>query len=90
MEFVILSVLIGLVPAAIAKQKGRSFLLWWLYGSALFVIALPHALVTRATEESIARAISSGQMRRCPHCGQPVRLSANVCPSCGRDKRQIG
>ncbi len=35
MEFLIIVVLIGLIPAAIARSKGRSFGLWWLYGSAL-------------------------------------------------------
>ncbi len=38
---------LGLVPAVLARQKGRSFLGWWLYGSALFVVALIHALVVK-------------------------------------------
>lgn len=35
----------GLIPASIAKSKGYSFLLWWIYGSFLFVIALIHIVL---------------------------------------------
>jgi ABC-type multidrug transport system fused ATPase/permease subunit len=40
--------LIGLIPAYIAHQKGRSFVLWWQYGALLFIVALPHALMMSA------------------------------------------
>ena len=36
--------IIGLLPAAIARSKGYSFVGWWIYGSLLFIVALPHAL----------------------------------------------
>ncbi|MFZ0226283.1 MAG: hypothetical protein WA622_20555 [Mycobacterium sp.] len=36
----IIAVLIGLIPAAIAKGKGEPFGLWWLYGAAVFIVAL--------------------------------------------------
>ena len=39
------SALIALIPACIAKNKGRSIGLWWLYGFFLFWIALIHALL---------------------------------------------
>ena len=41
----IISSLLGLIPASIASNKGRSFGTWWFYGTMLFVIALIHALV---------------------------------------------
>lgn len=34
--FIILVILIGILPAAIAHGKGGNFLLWWIFGSALF------------------------------------------------------
>ncbi|MDR3529796.1 MAG: hypothetical protein P4L90_04435 [Rhodopila sp.] len=40
------------VPAMIAKSKGRSFALWWLYGLALFIIALTHALLLKDDPQS--------------------------------------
>lgn len=35
---------LGFIPAYIAESKGRNFGLWWLYGFALFIVALIHAL----------------------------------------------
>ena len=33
---------LGLIPANIAKKKGYSFGLWWLYGWMLFIVAIIH------------------------------------------------
>ncbi|HEX9616927.1 MAG TPA: cytochrome c biogenesis protein CcdA [Anaerolineales bacterium] len=41
---ILLAGLIGLVPAWIARQKGRNFFDWWFFGAALFVVAFPLAL----------------------------------------------
>jgi hypothetical protein len=35
---------LGWVPAAIAGKKGYSFLKWWLFGWAVFIVALPWAI----------------------------------------------
>ena len=34
--------LLALIPASIASKKGRSFGLWWLYGWALWIVAIIH------------------------------------------------
>ena len=39
------ALLLGLIPAFIAKKKGRTFITWWIYGTCLFVISLIHSLV---------------------------------------------
>jgi uncharacterized membrane protein YeiB len=43
----IIAILIGLMPAYIAteKQKGLSFVGWWIYGAMIFIVALPHSLL---------------------------------------------
>lgn len=33
---------LGLIPASLAQKKGYSFGLWWLYGWALFIVAIVH------------------------------------------------
>jgi hypothetical protein len=46
-ETIAVAVLIGLVPATIARRKGRDFLAWWFFGAMMFVFALPAALLLR-------------------------------------------
>jgi hypothetical protein len=46
-EALAVAALIGLVPAAIARRKGRDFLAWWVFGAMMFVFALPVALLLR-------------------------------------------
>lgn len=43
----LIAVFLGLIPAAIAANKGRSFIGWWVYGSLIFIVALPHSLLVK-------------------------------------------
>jgi membrane protein implicated in regulation of membrane protease activity len=53
MELFIAAFFIGLLPAAIASGKGHSFITWWIYGAALFIIALLHALLLKRDQAAI-------------------------------------
>jgi cytochrome c-type biogenesis protein len=48
-------IVLGLIPAFIARSKGRKFLDWWFFGAALIFIALPAALIIKPQEEQAAR-----------------------------------
>lgn len=76
LTFAVLAVLLGLVPAAIASAKGHSFPLWWLFGAALLIVALPAALLVPRNREG---------SRQCPACLSWVSDKASVCAECHRD-----
>jgi hypothetical protein len=65
--------LIGLIPALVARNKGRSFVAWWVFGFALFIAAMPASLLV------------SDKTKKCPHCRASIDETAKVCRHCGRD-----
>jgi len=67
-------IILGLIPAMIANKKGRNFMCWWLYGAALFIIALPHSLL-----------IEPAGAKKCPFCSEIIKKDAKVCRYCGRE-----
>jgi zinc-ribbon domain len=85
MEILIVAVLIGLIPAIIAANKGHNFVLWWLFGAVLFIVALPMALLIKPNEN----ALDLIKMRKCPYCAELIKREATVCRYCGRELPKI-
>lgn len=73
---------LGTIPAWIAERKGRSGFAWWLYGTTLFVVALPHALMLEDVGDASEPADA---FRPCPVCAEPIRAGATHCRFCKHD-----
>lgn len=85
MEYVIAALVLGLIPAFIASLKGRNFILWYIYGVLLFIIALIHSLIISKDEKTIAEEKRAQGYTECPFCKEYVKPGALVCPHCQRD-----
>jgi hypothetical protein len=80
--FLFFGMLLGVITGAIAQKKGGSFLGWWLFGTLLFIIALPMALLMETNTRELAR---KGQgTKGCPYCGTTMPVKERTCPKCNR------
>jgi hypothetical protein len=85
MEIIIIAIVIGLIPAAIAQSKGHNFGAWWLYGACLFIVALPHSLLLKSHAIQQRRI-----MAYCSACGQLLQQGVPFCASCGAAQSGMG
>jgi hypothetical protein len=83
MEFIVIVALLGVVTGAIAHNKGHSFAKWWFYGAALFIVALPMAIMLKPVGQVTGAASMVAGLRKCPKCSESIQPDAKVCRFCG-------
>jgi hypothetical protein len=79
------AMLLGVITGAIAQKKGDSFIAWWLFGTFLFIIALPMVLLMDA--KAGGRNLGT---KHCPYCNAAIKTSVMKCPECHRSQPNIG
>jgi hypothetical protein len=84
MAVLLIAIVIGLIPAAFAAAKGRNFVAWWIYGSALFIIALPHALLMKPDEKALAGVYSEWCYLRNAETANSLFLKVITYGSCSQ------
>ena len=52
----VIAILLGLIPAFIARNRGHSFTFWWIFGALALVVALPWSLFLKDRESEIKGA----------------------------------
>ena len=82
-ETLVIAALLGLVPAAVAQKKGQNLLAWWIYGSLLFIVALPHALIMNPAAKGEHKSF---RMTR-PSSDSPMKSSSTAAPVSAREGR---
>jgi hypothetical protein len=85
MDIFVVAILLGLIPAIIAQQKGRSFIVFWIYGALVFIIALPHAFLMNPTAKALGNNTLAQSFKKCIYCAQIIKTEFNVCQYCGQD-----
>jgi hypothetical protein len=79
-ELIVLWIILGLLPAAIAKTRGQDFFVWWVYGIFLFPIAVFHAFFTSPQAKGVEQFIT----------GRPSGPPASTRPPMTREEMRAG
>jgi len=87
-DMVLILLGLALIPAFIASSKGRSFVLWYIYGVCLLIVAIPHSIIISKTAEQKDKELKSAGYVECPYCKEPVKAGAVVCLHCRRELPQ--
>jgi hypothetical protein len=80
-EVLVIGIILGLLPAAIAKTRGQNFATWWVYGAFLFPIALIHAFVVKPGSRGVERFVTG-------KAGEPDTPAAPRRPMTREELRQ--
>jgi hypothetical protein len=62
MTILVIAIVIGLIPAKIAHDKGRNFWQWWAFGAALWIIATPMAILLKPMDEEARETYAAGKI----------------------------
>lgn len=85
MGWLIFWIICGIAGGAIGSskgKKGKGIALGFLLGP----IGLLICIFMRPDEAVLSRqALSSGIMKKCPHCAELIKRDARVCHYCGKD-----
>jgi hypothetical protein len=85
MGFFLFWLIMAVVVAIVATNKGRPGFLWFLYGFVVWPVALVHALVIPRSQEAEELRLRGEGRVKCTYCAEFIRPEARTCPFCRRE-----
>lgn len=82
MIWIVLWILMGVVSAVIASNKGNNGCVAFVLGVMLGPFGLLISAVTSENKSEMRKR--SGDTKKCPYCAEYVKAEALVCKHCGR------
>ena len=73
---VVVAIVCGIIGEVIGKQRGRNNGFWW----GFFLGPIGWIIIAMQPAQA-----NVSMNRECPHCKEPMRRDASVCPHCQRD-----
>lgn len=92
MTYLILAAILGVIPALIAQNKGRSAFGWWIFGFLLFPIALICSFLISKEIQNLTTSEQDNEtntLRRCPYCAEYIQEAAVKCKHCHEEVEPI-
>jgi len=78
----LISILLGLITAIIASNKGYSFFRWWVKGTVFAPFTLLYAIFMKKNPNPSKKRRVSVSRIQCPRCKEMVEANAENCHFC--------
>lgn len=85
LRLLILGAILGLIPAFLARSKGRSFLRWYIFGIIFWILPAILVIFLPKNQKGLDERMLKKGFRKCPACAELIKEEAVLCKHCNTD-----